>query len=254
MRYATLLRQVTYQCLCFFACIAYILRERAHEPLYWSQINNSFNVIYVDILRFLTPTRDRAMNKIIQRRAIVASLAASPIWIKPVIKQVMLPAHAATTDGSDSGSTTLTLTNTSFYTQPPTYTASDSTGGSGNSLLDAFIPPAMAVSGPGDDLGMLITLSEVNSKVVAESRHINLKRDRLFTASGIPTDNTATSLSNSDSCGSPNLEHTHIKIVGYSYNDDSVSVEITTTSGNRPTRTQTVPLGSGPIDIECNEH
>lgn len=125
---------------------------------------------------------------------------------------------------------------------------------SSNALFDAFISPAMADLETQVPLGILITLSEVGGKVVASSEHLNQRGDVKYTAANIPTDSatTLTSLNkeNGDSCSSKRGEHTSIKIVNYTFNANTVTVEITTDGNNqRGTRTQTVPLGTGTVTL-----
>jgi hypothetical protein len=190
------------------------------------------------------------MNNKLKRRAIVATLASSPFWIKPVVQQVTLPAHAETTNVP-------VLTNKSFYTAPTeSFGMVEPVNESSNALFDTFISPAMAQTDTVQvALGMLITLSEVGGKVVASSEHLNQRGDVKYSATNIPTDNAAapTSLSQESSCTGGN--HTHIKIVGYTFNANTVTVEITTDGFSRGTskRTQTVPLGTGTLTLlDCD--
>jgi len=195
------------------------------------------------------------MNNKLKRRAIVATLASSPLWIKPVVQQVTLPAHAELTDDSDSSAPE----NKSFYTAPTErVTMVEPANESSNALFDAFISPAMAGTNTQVPLAMLITLSEVGGKVVASSEHLNQRGNVKYTAANIPTDNAATPTSlnkeNGEGCSSRSGEHTGIKIVDYTFNANTVTVEITIGGTNQnPTRTQTVDLGTGPVTLmDCD--
>jgi len=190
------------------------------------------------------------MNYKTKRRAIVAILASSPVWVKPVVDTVMLPAHAATTDdtGNASGGVPA-LTNKSFYTAytEPGVGMQEPANESSNALFDAFISPAIAEKVEQMPLNMLVTLSEVAGKVVASSAHINQYGTVKYTASNIPTDATAapTPLTQEASCSGGG--HTHIKIVGYTFNASTISVEITT-NRDQP-RTQTLQPGTGSVTL-----
>ncbi len=185
--------------------------------------------------------------------AVVAGKSLPESWSKPIIDTVMLPAHAELTDDSASAA----LTNKSFY-RPPGETLGmvEPVNESSNALFDAFISPAMARPLQTQvSLGMLITLSEVGGKVVANSEHLNKDENVKYSATNIPTDGTIAPLSFETSCH-PNRGgyHTHIKIVDYSFNANTVTVEITVDGHDRglSTRTQIVPLGTGTVTLsEC---
>ena len=173
--------------------------------------------------------------------AVVAGKSLPESWTKPIVDSVMLPAHAETTNDNASAAV---LTNKSFYTAP-TYT-DGSLQEPSNPLFDALIPTAMA--GTDAPLGMLITLSEVGGKVIAESEHFDRNQTARFIGENISTDDGAPA-TDLRRVGCRPGSHDDIRIVGYTFNASSVTVNITTS--NNDTIIQTVQLGTGTLTETC---